>query len=67
VRVAAAYLAPHVSNFLPKREADALVEVLARLVISYFLTPSDRYDFSNEASVVKFLNTHINIHELSKK
>ena len=67
VRVAAAYLAPHVSNFLPKREADALVEVLARLVISYFLTPSDRYDFANEVSVVKFLDSHINIHEVSKK
>jgi AcrR family transcriptional regulator len=67
VRVAAAYLAPHVANFLPKREADALVEVLARLVISYFLTPSDRYDFANEASVFKFLDSHINIHEVSKK
>ena len=67
VRVAALYLAPHVSNFLPKREADALVEVLARLVISYFLTPSDHFDFTDSASAAKFLNTHINIHELTKK
>ena len=67
VRVAASYLAPHVSNFLPKREADALVEVLARLVISYFLTPSDHFDFTDSASAAKFLNTHINIHELTKK
>ena len=67
VRVAASYLAPHVSNFLPKREADALVEVLARLVISYFLTPSDHFDFADTASAAKFLNTYINIHELSKK
>jgi len=67
VRVAASYLAPHVSNFLPKREADALVEVLARLVISYFLTPSDHFDFTDKASAAKFLNTYINIHELSKK
>ncbi len=66
VRVAASYLAPLVADFLPKREANALVEVLARLVISYFLTPSDRYDFANQASVAKFLNTHINIHELTK-
>ena len=66
VRVAAAYLAPLVADFLPKREADALVEVLARLVISYFLTPSDRYDFTSEASVAKFLHMHINIHELTK-
>ncbi len=66
VRVAASYLAPLVADFLPKREADALVEVLARLVISYFLTPSERYDFTNEASTAKFLNTHINIHEFKK-
>ena len=66
VRVAASYLAPLVADFLPKREAYALVEVLARLVISYFLTPSDRYDFTNEASVAKFLHMHINIHELTK-
>ena len=66
VRVAASYLAPLVADFLPKREADALVEVLARLVISYFLTPSDRFDFTNEASTAKFLNAHINIHQLTK-
>ena len=66
VRVAASYLAPLVADFLPKREADALVEVLARLVISYFLTPSDRFDFTSETSTAKFLHTHINIHELTK-
>ncbi len=64
VRVAADYLAPLVAEFLPKREADALVEVLARLVISYFLTPSQHFDFTNEASVTKFLRTNININEL---
>ena len=66
VRVAASYLAPLVADFLPKREADALVEVLARLVISYFLTPSEHFDFTNELSVKKFLNTYINIHEFKK-
>ncbi len=67
VRVAASYLAPLVTAFLPKREADELVEVLSRLVISYFFSPSDRYDFTNEASVAKFLRTHINIHEFSRQ
>ena len=66
VRVAASYLAPLVAAFLPKREADALVEVLARLVISYFLTPSEHFDFTNELSVKKFLNTYMNIHEFKK-
>ncbi len=66
VRVAASYLAPLVADFLPKREADALVEVLARLVVSYFLTPSERYDFTSEVSVTKFLRMHVNIHEFEK-
>lgn len=66
VRVAASYLAPLVAEFLPKREADALVEVLARLVISYFLTPSEKFDFTQESSVKKFLQTHINVQELIK-
>lgn len=64
VRVASSYLAPLAGQYLAKRDADALVEVLARLVISYFLAPSERFDFTNEESVKKFLNTHINIHEL---
>ena len=66
VRVASSYLAPLAGQFIAKREADALVEVLARLVISYFLTPSEHFDFTNEVSVKKFLNTHINIHQFSK-
>lgn len=65
VRVASSYLAPLASQYLARRDADALVEVLARLVISYFLAPSERFDFTNEESVKKFLNTHINIHELT--
>lgn len=65
VRVASSYLAPLAGQYLAKRDADALVEVLARLVISYFLAPSERFDFTNEESVKKFLNTHINIHELT--
>jgi len=59
VRVAASYLAPLVGEFLPKREADALVEVLARMVISYFLTPSEHFDFTDETSVRKFLRAHV--------
>lgn len=65
VRVASSYLAPLAGQYLAKRDADALVEVLARLVISYFLAPSERFDFTKEESVKKFLNTHMNIHELT--
>ncbi|MEO8364150.1 MAG: TetR/AcrR family transcriptional regulator [Ilumatobacteraceae bacterium] len=61
VRVASSYLAPMIAEFIPRDEADDLVEVLARLVVSYFLAPSDRFDFTNEDSVKKFLQLHLNI------
>lgn len=61
VRVASSYLAPMIAEFIPRDEADDLVEVLARLVVSYFLAPSDRFDFTKEDSVKKFLQLHLNI------
>lgn len=66
VRVASSYLAPMIADFIPRDEADELVEVLARLVISYFLAPSERFDFANEESVTKFLRTSLNIREFDK-
>ena len=66
VRIASAYLAPLIADFIPRSEADELVEVLVRLVISYFLAPSERFDFTNQDSVAKFLRSNLNIHEFSK-
>lgn len=66
VRVASSYLVSMIADFIPRNEADELVEVLARLVISYFLAPSERFDFTNEESVTKFLRTNLNIRELGK-
>lgn len=66
VRVASSYLAPMIADFIPRNEADELVEVLARLVISYFLAPSERFDFTNEDSVTIFVRSHLNIHEFGK-
>ena len=67
VRVASSYLVSMIADFIPRKEADELVEVLARLVISYFLAPSERFDFANEESVTKFLRTSLNIREFNKK
>ena len=41
------------------KEAAALVEVLARLVISYFLAPSSQYDFTNETQARAFVRAHV--------
>lgn len=59
IRVATVFLAPLVDSYLPRREAARLVELLARLVISYFLAPSDHVDLGNPESAATFIRTFI--------
>lgn len=59
VRVATTYLTPLLEPYLSRKEAAALVEVLARLVISYFLAPSSQYDFTNESQTRTFIRAHV--------
>ena len=54
-RVAAAYLVPFVEAFLPRAQARALIDLVARLVISYFLSPSEHVDLGNERQAREFL------------
>jgi AcrR family transcriptional regulator len=55
IRVASAFLVPLVDPFLDRATGRALIDVLARLVISYFLAPSDQVDLGDEASARSFL------------
>jgi AcrR family transcriptional regulator len=55
IRVATVFLAPLVNVFLPRRESARLVELVARLVISYFLAPSDQVDLGDPASAEPFI------------
>jgi AcrR family transcriptional regulator len=55
IRVASAYLIPFVDEYLPRPQSRALIDIVARLVISYFLAPSDIVDFGDEASARRFL------------
>lgn len=59
VRVATAFLTPLLEPYLSRREAAGLVEVLARLVISYFLAPSSTHDLGDEPQVRAFLRSHV--------
>lgn len=58
-RVASAYLVPLVAPFLDRHTARSLVDVLARLTISYFLAPSDAVDLGDEESARTFLRPFI--------
>lgn len=55
VRMATAYLVPFVDEYLPRDQSRALIDVVARLVISYFLSPSPLVDLGDERSARTFL------------
>ncbi|MFM2076667.1 MAG: hypothetical protein RJA49_557 [Actinomycetota bacterium] len=59
IRVATVFLVPLVDEYLPRRESSRLVELLARLVISYFLAPSDHVDLGDAESAREFIATFI--------
>ncbi len=59
MEVATVFLVPFVDPYLPRRESAALVELLSRLVISYFLAPSDHVDLGDHESARTFINTFI--------
>jgi AcrR family transcriptional regulator len=59
IRMASLFLAPLVEPYLGRQSAARLVELLSRLVISYFLAPSDHVDLGDAESAREFLRTQI--------
>jgi len=55
VRMANVTLTPMVARFVPEPAARRLIDVLARLTISYFLAPSTEIDLGDEESARQFL------------
>ncbi|MBA3288496.1 MAG: TetR/AcrR family transcriptional regulator [Acidimicrobiia bacterium] len=56
IRFANAFLAPLAEAYLDHERARAVIDVLARLTISYFLAPSDTVDLGDETSARAFLD-----------
>jgi AcrR family transcriptional regulator len=59
IRMASLFLAPQVEPYLDRERAARLVELLARLVISYFLAPSEHVDLGDPDSARTFIRSHI--------
>jgi AcrR family transcriptional regulator len=59
IRVATVFLAPLVDGYLSRREGARLVELLSRLVISYFLAPSEHVDLGDADSAAAFIRAFI--------
>jgi AcrR family transcriptional regulator len=55
VRMATAHLVPFVDDYLPRDRSRPLIDLVARLVISYFLSPSDAVDLGDEDAARAFL------------
>ena len=60
VRVAAEFMSPLLHSFVPQQQAEEIVEIMCRLVISAFLSPSPLLDFSDEAVVRRLVHTYLN-------
>jgi AcrR family transcriptional regulator len=59
IAVAVPALMPLVRPYLPERQCQELVELLARLVVSYFLAPSAHVDLGDPDSAGQFLRTFV--------
>lgn len=55
IRVATDYLGPILKPFLDPDTAEPLIDLLVRITISYFLSPSDHVDLGDTASARAFL------------
>jgi AcrR family transcriptional regulator len=55
IRFATSFLVPLAEPFLDRTQAKAIIDVFARLTISYFLAPSDTVDLGDETSARAFL------------
>jgi AcrR family transcriptional regulator len=55
IRMASVTLTPAVARYIPQLAAQRLIDVLARLTISYFLAPSTDVDLGDEQSARAFL------------
>lgn len=55
VRMATVFLTPLLEPYLERSDAGRLVDVVSRLVISYFLAPSDHVDLADPDSARSFL------------
>jgi AcrR family transcriptional regulator len=59
IRMATLILSGRVEPYMDRANASRLVELLARLVISYFLAPSEHVDLGDVDSARTFIVTHI--------
>jgi len=59
INAATTFLAPLVAPYIDAQQARPLADLLARLVISYFLAPSDVVDLGDAGAATVFVRAHV--------
>lgn len=59
IRVATSFITPLTEAYITAEEAALLVDLVARLVISYFLSPSPTLDFTDEQATREFVQRFV--------
>ncbi len=59
VRVATLFISPLLDPYLARPDSLRLVDVLVRLVLSYFLAPSDHIDLADAGQAAEFLDSFV--------
>jgi len=59
IRVAFRFVEPYAAAYIPTARTEEIIDILARLVISYHLSPSRVFDFTDRRSVARFVRLHL--------
>lgn len=59
IRVAFRFVEPYAAAYIPAARTEEIIDILARLVISYHLSPSRVFDFTDRRSVARFVRLHL--------
>lgn len=57
IRMATLFMTPLLDDYLPRAESTRLVDLVARLVISYFLAPSEHVDLGDADQAAEFIDS----------
>ncbi len=59
ISVATGFITPFTDRFIPASEAAEIIDVVVRLTISHYLSPSQIFDLTDRASVARLVQTFL--------
>lgn len=59
ISVATGFITPFTDEFIPASEAAEIVDIVVRLTISHYLSPSHLFDFTDRKSVTRLVRAHL--------